>query len=95
MNAVLPLTKTQRAVLEFLTEFIRSNGFGPSLEEIGKHCGTTSLATAHKHLENLAAKGYIRRAWNRSRSIELLWQSGACPTCGQPMPSSERAELAH
>ena len=26
----------------------------------------------HKHLTNLQDKGYIRRAWNRSRSVELI-----------------------
>jgi repressor LexA len=32
----------------------------------------SSLATVHKHLTNLQEKGFIRRAWNRSRSVELL-----------------------
>jgi repressor LexA len=26
----------------------------------------------HKHLSNLQEKGFIRRSWNRSRSVELL-----------------------
>lgn len=26
----------------------------------------------HKHLTNLQEKGFIRRAWNRSRSVELI-----------------------
>ncbi|SVB63537.1 uncharacterized protein METZ01_LOCUS216391, partial [marine metagenome] len=30
------------------------------------------LATVHKHLTNLQEKGFIRRAWNRSRSVELI-----------------------
>ena len=28
--------------------------------------------TVHKHLTNLQEKGFIRRAWNRSRSVELV-----------------------
>jgi len=32
----------------------------------------SSLATVHKHLTNLQEKGFIRRSWNRSRSVELL-----------------------
>ena len=31
----------------------------------------SSLATVHKHLQNLEGKGMIRRNWNHSRSIEL------------------------
>ena len=32
----------------------------------------SSLATVHKHLTNLQEKGFIKRAWNRSRSVELV-----------------------
>ena len=34
--------------------------------------GLSSLATVHKHLTNLQQKGFIKRAWNRSRSVELM-----------------------
>jgi repressor LexA len=32
----------------------------------------SSLATVHKHLTNLQEKGFIKRAWNRSRSVEVI-----------------------
>jgi repressor LexA len=70
--AVLPLTKRQREVLDYLTEFIQQHGYAPSLEEIGRKFNLSSLATVHKHLTNLQEKGFIRRAWNRSRSVELV-----------------------
>ena len=41
-------------------------------KEICRRFGLSSLATVHKHLTNLQEKGFIRRAWNRSRSVELL-----------------------
>lgn len=66
------LTKRQREVLDFLSDFIRRNGYSPSLEEICKGLGLSSLATVHVHLRNLEEKGFIRHAWNRSRSIEIL-----------------------
>lgn len=69
---MLPLTKRQREILNFLTEFIEQHGYAPSLEEIGRRFGLSSLATVHKHLTNLQDKGFIKRAWNRSRSIELV-----------------------
>ena len=69
---VLPLTKRQREILDFLNEFIEQNGYAPSLEEVGRRFGLSSLATVHKHLTNLQDKGFIRRAWNRSRSVELV-----------------------
>ena len=69
---MLPLTKRQREVLDYLNEFIQQHGYAPSLEEIGRRFGLSSLATVHKHLTNLQEKGFIKRAWNRSRSVELV-----------------------
>ena len=67
-----PLTKRQREILDFLNTFIEQHGYAPSLEEVGRRFGLSSLATVHKHLTNLQDKGFIKRAWNRSRSIELV-----------------------
>ena len=69
---MLPLTKRQREILDYLDEFIQQHGYAPSLEEIGRRFGLSSLATVHKHLTNLQEKGFIKRAWNRSRSVELV-----------------------
>src|SRR3982750_743955 len=69
---MLPLTKRQRETLDYPNEFIGQHGYAPSLEEIGRRFSLSSLATVHKHLTNLQEKGFIRRAWNRSRSVELV-----------------------
>ena len=68
----LPLTKRQREILDYLNDFIQQHGYAPSLEEIGRRFGLSSLATVHKHLTNLQDKGFIKRSWNRSRSVELM-----------------------
>ncbi|MEJ2502055.1 MAG: transcriptional repressor LexA [Gemmatimonadota bacterium] len=67
-----PLTKKQREILDFVTEFADGHGYAPSFEEIASRFGYTSLATVHEHLENLRAKGYIRKGYNESRSIEVV-----------------------
>jgi repressor LexA len=69
---VQPLTKRQREILDYLNDFIQQHGYAPSLEEVGRRFNLSSLATVHKHLTNLQQKGFIKRAWNRSRSVELL-----------------------
>ena len=66
------LTRRQKEILDYLTEYIGSQGYAPTIEEIGQHFGLSSLATVHKHLTNLQEKGLIKRAWNRSRALELL-----------------------
>ncbi len=67
----MALTKRQKEILDFLKTFIEDNGYAPSFEEICSAFGYTSLATVHEHLTNLAAKGYIRKAYRESRSIEF------------------------
>jgi len=68
----MPLTKRQKEILDFLELFVAEYGYPPSYEEIAKNFGYTSLATVHEHLENLRVKGYIRKSYNASRSIELV-----------------------
>jgi repressor LexA len=82
---VQPLTKRQREILDFLNEFIQQHGYAPSLEEIGRRFSLSSLATVHKHLTNLQEKGFIRRLWNRSRSVELLPSRGGGRAIELPM----------
>ncbi|HER43125.1 MAG TPA: repressor LexA, partial [Candidatus Eisenbacteria bacterium] len=66
------LTRRQRQILDFISGFQESEGYSPSLEEIGAHFGLSAVSTVHEHLSNLEAKGLLRRGWNRSRSIEPL-----------------------
>jgi repressor LexA len=66
------LTRRQKEILDFLNGFIDREGYAPTIEEIAGHFSLRSLATVHKHLTNLQDKGLIRRAWNRSRALELV-----------------------
>jgi repressor LexA len=66
------LTRRQKEILDFVGRHIERKGYAPTIEEIGEHFGLRSLATVHKHLTNLQDKGLIKRAWNRSRALELV-----------------------
>jgi repressor LexA len=68
----MTLTKRQKAVLDFLIRFISKRGYSPSFEEIARSLKLTSLATVHKHITTLERKGFIRRGYNQSRSIEVV-----------------------
>jgi len=70
--APMALTKRQKEVLDYLVAFETKHGYAPSFEEIGKGMKLTSLATVHKHITTLEKKGFIRRGYNQSRSIEIL-----------------------
>ena len=68
----MALTRRQREVLDVIRQFIASNGYSPSLEEIGKALGLSSVATVHKHVTHLVEKGHVRRVWNQNRSIDVV-----------------------
>ncbi len=68
----MPLTKRQREILNYLSNYSEQNGFAPSFEEIAENFDYNSLATVHEHLTNLERKGYIKRNYNESRAIEIL-----------------------
>lgn len=71
------LTKKQRQVLDYVDNFIDGNGYSPSFEEIANHFNYSSLATVHEHLSNLEQKGFVRKNYNRSRSLEVVRAEGA------------------
>ena len=72
----MAITKRQRQVYDFISEFVQKNGYSPSFEEIGDGLGLSSLATVHKHITNLEKKGLLTRDYNCSRSIDLLPPKG-------------------
>lgn len=81
----MPLTKRQSEILAYLQQHIQDHGFAPSFEEIAEHFGFQSLATVHEHLTNLERKGYIRRSYNESRSIEVLPPRGTASATEIPL----------
>jgi repressor LexA len=72
----MALTKRQREIYDHISEFVREKGYSPSLEEIAAHFGLSSVATVHKHVQHLVDKGLLRKAWNRSRSLEPVEAAG-------------------
>jgi repressor LexA len=72
----MALTRRQRQLYEFIGNFVQTNGYSPSFEEIRAGLGLNSLATVHKHVTNLEKKGLLHRDANRSRSIDLLAPRG-------------------
>jgi repressor LexA len=71
-NAEMSVTRRQKEVLDFISNFVQRNGYSPSFEEIARGLSLKSLATVHKHITNLQKKGLLQRAHNRSRSIDVL-----------------------
>lgn len=77
------LGKTQRAVYEYICNYIKENGIPPTVREIGAAVGLKSTSTVHMHLQNLAAKGLIVLNPSKQRSITL--PKGAAQNMGVPL----------
>jgi repressor LexA len=72
----MAITRRQRQLYDFISDFVQKHSYSPSFEEIGEGMGLSSLATVHKHVSNLEKKGLLTRDYNRSRSIDLLPPKG-------------------
>ena len=66
------LTKKQLAVFDFIADFSEENGTSPSYREIMEGLGLTSVSAVAEHIDNLVAKGALRKIPGEARSLEIL-----------------------
>lgn len=66
------LGKREKAILKFIEKQVISNGYPPSVREIGKAVGLSSTATVHGYLTKLSQKGYIKKENQKGRTLRLL-----------------------
>lgn len=91
------LTKRQKETFDFIAEYVREHGYAPTLEEIGAHFGLSSPATVYKHVQQLVAKGYLRKTRHQGRGIEIVEsgtrQAFSAPVLGE-ITAGRRVEAA-
>ncbi len=66
------LTARQLKILTAIKGAMESNGYPPSMREIGLLAGLSSSASVLYQLKALEAKGFIRRDPSRGRAMEVL-----------------------
>ena len=72
----MALTRRQSEILNYVCEYCDEHGYAPTLQEIGNRFGLSSVATVHKHVSQLTAKGYLKRQRrNASRDLEVVTSS--------------------
>ncbi len=80
----MTLSPRQQAMLQFIREYVETNGYPPSIREIGEAAHTSSTSVVSYNLNILQAKGYLTRGKEISRGVRLL-QTGSLPeTVGDP-----------
>ena len=86
-------------ILEFVQEFLRDNGYAPSVREIGAAVGLSSTASVSYQLKRLQEKGLLSAPNNKGvkRAIATTARAGQIPvvgvvTAGMPILAFENLE---
>ena len=66
------LTKKQQSLLNFIQDFTEENGYSPSYREIVAGLDLSSVSSVAEHIENLVAKGVLKKIPGAARSLEVL-----------------------
>lgn len=73
------ISRRQEQILHYIRQETETQGYPPSVREIGRAVGLKSTSTVHGHLSQLERKGYIRRDSSKPRAIEVLPAAGVLP----------------
>ncbi|HSX14769.1 MAG TPA: transcriptional repressor LexA [Candidatus Saccharimonadales bacterium] len=68
----MPLTKRQKEILDYVTQYIELHGYAPSYREIAEAFKLGSVATVAEHVDTLISKGLLRKNENEARSLQLV-----------------------
>lgn len=92
-------TEKPQQILEFVEQFLRDNGYAPSVREIGAAVGLSSTASVSYHLRQLQLKGALNTpaAKGSKRAVITPRRPGHIPivgvvTAGQPILAVENQE---
>ena len=66
------LTQREHQILDYMTNYIASEGYPPTIREICAHLNVRSTSTIHRDIEDLEKGGFIRKNPAKPRALELL-----------------------
>lgn len=66
------LTKKQKQIIEFISDFMKENNYSPTYREIMSGLGLTSVSAVAEHVENLVSKGALKKTPGAARSLEVI-----------------------
>ena len=104
------LTDRQRSILKFIERHVLSNGYPPTIREIGEATGIASTSVVNYNLNKLTRLGYLNRTSTKSRGIKLTEKNGRPVhvnpmtvnvkyygqiVAGQPMPIPDDSQFAN
>ncbi|MFO7320681.1 MAG: transcriptional repressor LexA [Chloroflexota bacterium] len=70
------LSERQRGILRFMETYLETQGFPPTIREIGEATGINSTSVVNYNLNKLVDAGFLERASSKSRGIRLVTTTG-------------------
>ncbi|QOP74411.1 transcriptional repressor LexA [Pediococcus acidilactici] len=68
------LSTKQLNVLEYIYRTVQTQGYPPTVREIGKAIGLSSTSTVHGHIDRLQKNGYLEKDPTKPRALEITAQ---------------------
>ena len=68
---MVQLTKMQQRIYDYIAQTIRTQGYPPSVREIGDAVGLKSPSTVHFHLKHMEELGVIGKGAGKGRALTL------------------------
>lgn len=85
------LKPREREILEYMKKEITKKGYPPTVREICGAMNIKSTSTAHKDLERLEQKGFIKKDPSKPRALMLT--EAAMNDGDAPVPQAERTDI--
>ena len=67
------LTKKQKQIVDFISNFLNNNDYSPSYREIMVGLGLSSVSAVAEHIDNLVGKGILKKVPGAARSLEVTF----------------------
>ena len=85
------LSAMQQRIYDYIAASIQTQGYPPSVREIGQAVGLRSPSTVHFHLKKLADAGFIEIGAGKGRAITLTHP--AAPSVPEPEEPADRVPI--
>ena len=63
--------KTREVIKEFIVQYIKEHGYGPSYQEIGEAVGLSSKSSVSAHITKMLDTGMIEKDAGKPRAIRI------------------------
>lgn len=90
MKKLEKLSERQQNILRFMDRYVNTNGFPPTIREIGEATGINSTSVVNYNLNKLVKLGYIVRTSTKSRGLRLV---KSLPGSDRPVKASTAVHI--